>query len=196
MNIQPLRRRAPAPDAPLSDEALARACAAGDAAAVAALFDRFHAVVGRYLARLIGRGVDVDDLLQSTFLEVARGAARYDEPRGNVRTWLFAIATNVARHHRRAISRRLRLHDAVAHEPRGAGIDPSGEADARLQLARAEQALAALGDELREAFVLCELESLSAAEAARVVGASETAVWKRVSKARQALRAAVLRAKP
>ncbi|MCB9636647.1 MAG: hypothetical protein H6721_31440 [Sandaracinus sp.] len=37
-------------------------------------------------------------------------------------------------------------------------------------------------------FVLCELEGLSATETGIVVGASEAAVWKRVSKARQQLR--------
>ena len=179
-------------DPAFSDQALALACAGGDAAAVAALFDRYQRKVAGYIARLVGGGPDVEDLVQATFVEVARGAATYQASRGGVTTWLFSVATNVVRHHRRSTSRRLRLVAAVAREGEGAGDDPSRSADARMLLGRAEAALAALPHELREAFVLCELEGLSAGEAATVVGASEAAVWKRVSKARQAIRQAVL----
>jgi RNA polymerase sigma-70 factor (ECF subfamily) len=179
-------------DPAFSDEALARACAGGDAAAIAALFDRYQRKVAGYIARLVGGGPDVEDLVQATFVEVARGAATYQASRGGVTTWLFSVATNLVRHHRRSTSRRLRLVAAVARAGVGAGSDPSRSADARILLGRAEAALAALAHELREAFVLCEIEGLSAGEAALVAGASEAVVWKRVSKARQALRASVL----
>jgi len=184
--------RPAASDPELSDPALALACAGGDAAAIAALFDRFQRRVAGYVARLCGGGPDVEDLVQATFVEVARGAATYQAARGGVATWLFSVATNVVRHHRRATSRRLRLVAAFAREGHAPGDDPAGSADARMLLGRAEQALAGLAHELREAFVLCELEGLSAGDAASVLGASEAAVWKRVSKARHALRASVL----
>jgi RNA polymerase sigma-70 factor (ECF subfamily) len=185
--------RRPARDDPeLSDEAVALACAGGDAAAIALLFDRFQRRVAAYVARLTGRAAEVDDLVQATFLEVARGRARFEAARGGVTTWLFSVATNVVRHHRRATSRWLRLRAAFARVAEPGGPDLAREVDARMQLARAERALAGLAHELREAFVLCELEGFSAADAAAVVGASEAAVWKRVSKARRALREAVL----
>jgi RNA polymerase sigma-70 factor (ECF subfamily) len=174
---------------PLSDEALARACAGGDPGAVSALFDRFRGPVARTIYRLVGGGSDVEDLVQSTFLEVARGKSVWDG-RASVLTWLLAIATNVVRHHRRATGRRLRLVSAMTWaqaQERG-----SGRPEARIELARADKALADLGDELREAFVLCQLEGLSAREAAQALGTSEAAVWVRVSKARKAIRAAVL----
>jgi len=188
-----LRLRKPSTESPeLSDEAVARACAAGDAGAIATLFDRFHRPVVRYLTRLIGGGADVDDLLQSTFLEVARGVATYDDGRGAVLSWLFGIATNVVRHHRRSSARRVRLLAAAAWVGPRSGAGAADVVEARAELGRADAALRALPDDLREAFVLCELESLSAREAARIVGASEVAVWKRVSKARAEIRRAVL----
>ena len=90
----------------LSDEGLARACGAGDPAAIGELFDRFQPRVTRYLRRLLPDDA-VEDALQAVFLEVARGTAVFDG-RAAVSTWLFASATNVARHERRSFARRRR----------------------------------------------------------------------------------------
>jgi hypothetical protein len=73
-----LRQRAQDQAELLSDEAIAAACAIADPGAVAALFDRFHARVGRFLRRVVRSPVDAEDLLQETFLQVARGQARFD----------------------------------------------------------------------------------------------------------------------
>lgn len=185
-------RQSPGAEPALSDLALALACASGDAGAVGALFLRFRGPVSRYLRRLVGNAADVEDLLQSTFMVVAVAGSKYDPERGAVLTWLFGIATNVVRRHRRTTSRRMRLWSAVADAPVAPAADVPEQAATRVELRRAEQALQALSEDLREAFVLCELEGLSAREAARVVDASEVAVWKRVSKARKAIRAAVM----
>lgn len=67
--------RSPAPtDEVWSDEAVAHACASGDPTAFACLFDRFHGPVTRFLSRAVGTGPDIEDLLQTTFLEVARAS--------------------------------------------------------------------------------------------------------------------------
>lgn len=185
-----LRRPADEREAPaIGDEGLAYACAGGDPAAVGALFDRFHRPVTRYLRRLVA-DADVEDAVQTVFLQVARGKAAYDG-RASVTTWLFAIATNVARHHRRSFARRARLGTALRSVAPREGREQE-RLDARAALAKAEAALRRLRPALREAFVLCELEGLSAGEAAHALGTSEAAVWKRVSKARKALRAEVL----
>lgn len=175
----------------MSDEAVAVACSTGDAAAVAELFDRFHAPVTRFLSRMVGASPDVEDLVQTTFLEVARGSARFEE-RSTVQTWLFGIAANVARHHFRSNSRRGRLSRALSLVVRHAtpAPEPSELADARQQLDLVKRALDALPFKQREAFVMCELEGLSAREVASAVGASEAAIWKRVSQARKTLRRA------
>ncbi|MCC7537240.1 MAG: RNA polymerase sigma factor [Deltaproteobacteria bacterium] len=192
MSAEVVRLRAASKDdPPLSDEAVARACGAGDPAAVAALFDRFRRPVARYAHRLVGgRAQDVEDVVQSTFLEVARASTVYDG-RSSVIAWLFGITTNVGRHHRRANARRLRLLAGVAHEPDRGTTGIEALADAREKLALARRAMEALADELREAFVLCDLEGMSAREAATVLGISEAAVWKRASRARESIRAFV-----
>lgn len=182
-----LRRRASS-DPPLGDEALASGASTGDPAAVAELFDRFCDPVARFLSRAIGPTADVEDLVQATFLEIARGTASF-EGRSSARTWILGIATNVVRHHRRSLGRRRRLEEAVSVVERVRAQDvPADGVDTRRALEAAWDVLCAMPDERRMAFVLCELEGLSAREAARVLGASETAVWKRVSEARRAIR--------
>jgi RNA polymerase sigma-70 factor, ECF subfamily len=188
--VLPLRKPAER-DASWSDEAVAYACSSGDPAAVAELFDRFHARVTRYLSRAIGDGPDVEDLLQATFLEIARGKAEY-AGRSAVSTWLLGIATNAARHYRRSAARRRDLLEAVAYAHRDAAEPTAADvAHARLALKKAQAVLKALGPDHRLAFVLCELEGVRASEAAEMLGTTESAVWKRVSDVRKAMRRAL-----
>jgi len=177
----------------LSDEAVAEACRSGDPVAVAELFDRFHGSVVRFLSHLLRAREDVEDSLQSTFLEVARGRARFDG-RSAVRTWLLAVAANVARNQLRKTRRQTRLQLALSREDGGsAHPPPDGRVGAKLQLERARRVLDGLPAEQRAAFVLCAVEGLSARETAQALGSTETAIWKRVSEARKAILAAARR---
>lgn len=192
MTARVVRIRKPADrGAAWSDEAVACATVSGDPAAVAELFDRFHARVARFISRAVGTGADVEDLLQATFLEVARGRCRFDG-RSAVSTWLLGIATNAVRHHLRSASRQRGLLASFAGTQSGASEPgPDDAVDARHALRRAQELLEGLPDEQRLAFLLCELEGLRASEVARLLETSETAVWKRVSEVRKAVRHAL-----
>lgn len=189
MTARVVRIRKPADrDAAWSDEAVAHACVSGDPAAITELFERFHPRVTRYLSRALGGGPDVEDLVQATFLEIARGGCRFDG-RSAVSTWLLGVATNAVRHHLRSTTRRRGMLDAVAIERAGEAEPAHGDAvDARIALRRAQEVLAALPEEQRLAFILCELEGVKASDAARLLETTESAVWKRVSDARRILR--------
>jgi RNA polymerase sigma-70 factor (ECF subfamily) len=176
-------------DEVLSDEAVAYACATGDDTAIATLFDRFAERVARYVWRLVDPS-DVDDIVQSTFLIIARCSAKYDG-RAAVSTWLFSIANNVVRHHLRSLRRRNRLAVALSLIPGRPSHDPSDRLEARRQVDETRRAFDELREVDREAFALCVLEGVSAREAAVALGTSEGAVWKRVSRARKQLRDAV-----
>ncbi len=194
-NVIPLRQPAPAPE-PLSDEAVAAACSSGDPAAVAELFDRFHSAIVRFLGRLLQSQEDIEDSLQTTFFEVSRGRAHYDG-RASVKTWILAIAANVARNQLRSTTRQQRLRVALQLEPDGGGPSaPDARVGARRQIELARRVLDGLSVDRRVAFVLCALEGLSAKEAAVALGSTETAIWKRVSEARKAILAAVGRIEP
>src|SRR2546428_6280460 len=86
-----------------------------------------HREIYRYLVRATFRASEADDLAQETFLRAYR-AHRALPPDANARAWLFAIASNVAKNHFRAESRRRRAHTGVREiriETDGAG--PEGE---------------------------------------------------------------------
>ncbi len=72
------------------------AVASGDETALAALIDRYAASVHAYLLRHSGDRDDADDLLQETWVRVARSAKRFDTAR-RFRSWIYGIATNLAR---------------------------------------------------------------------------------------------------
>lgn len=172
-----------------SDEALAIACGNRDPAAAAELYSRYRLPVTRYLTRLLGRS-DVEDLVQTTFLQVARLQGKF-EGRSSVKTWLFAIATNITKEHCRKSARHLRLLLTLStNGETGGGDRLSEEVDARRSLSRVRSAYASLPETVKTAYFLCEWEAMTAKEASVVLRTSESAVWKRVSEARKRLVAA------
>lgn len=176
--------------AEMSDAALVAACAAGDTAALGALFDRHRAMVHRFLTRLAGADRDTDDLVQETFLQVHRSAARFGG-RASVKTWLLGIAVNVSRRHRRTEGRRRTATSDLGRQPQRPSSAPDEATHNRQLVAHLLGALAALPPELREAFVMCDLEEVPGAEAAAVLGIRPGTLWWRLSEARRALREAL-----
>lgn len=82
-----------------------------------AVVSAHHAEILRYLRRVIGPSGEAEDVSQETFLRAFR--AYPSLPRdANVRAWLFAIATNLARNHFRAESRRRRAYGEVGARAR------------------------------------------------------------------------------
>jgi RNA polymerase sigma-70 factor, ECF subfamily len=82
-----------------------------------AMMSDHHAEIYRYVLRVTGRRQDADDLSQETFLRAFR-AHRSLPPDANVRAWLFAIATNLARNHFRSQKRRRLAYAAAVAETR------------------------------------------------------------------------------
>lgn len=150
--------------------------------------------VWRSLQRLGVRSGDLDDLVQEVFLVVHR---RLSEFAGNARmtTWLFAICMRVASAHRqRAWVRRevstpegdFDLAEEDAHTQEDALI-------AQQARARLEFLLDALDLEKRAVFVMFEIDDLSCEEIAEVMGVPVGTVYSRLSAARKAFQAALVR---
>jgi len=188
-NLIPFRR---AEQRGLSDETLVIACAAGDAWALEELFRRHSEQVHRVLMRLryIDRG-DLDDVVQTTFLEVYRAAKRF-HGRAAVSTWILGIAMNVMRHHVRDEARRRVAMSAVATV--SVTVDdrrPDDQADHRQSLARAQLEFDALPPDFQIIFTLCDLEGLKGVDVADALGIPEGTVWRRLHEARLRLRACI-----
>jgi len=181
------QRRAVLPK--LSDEALLAACGVGDVAALGALFDRHHEAIYRLVSRLLrSEPSEIDDLVQTTFLEVWHAAARF-AGRSSVKSYLFGVAANTVRHHVRNARRRRTLLDSWP--PPAHGAAPDDAVSRAQQVGRLAAALDTLPHDLRVAYVLCDLEDVPGVEAARLLDVRPGTLWRRLHEARRALRAAI-----
>lgn len=188
--LLPFRRVAGSTDE-LSDPALLSAVAAGDQAALGALYDRFHRDVYRFIGHLARRDkAIVDDLHQMTFLEAYRSAARF-RGSSSVKTWLFGIAANLVRHHFRGEHRGQAAIQSLGLIEPSTPASPSERVVAEQRRRWLAAAIDKLTPALREAYVLCAVEELPGKDAAQVLGISEASLWRRLTDARHALRAAL-----
>jgi len=171
----------------LSDETLVAGCATGDRTARGLLFERHVDAVHRFVSRMRSSDPDqVDDLVQATFVEAFRAAARFRG--GNVRAWLYGISANVTRGYARSeIRRKQALESAAEVDAPARPLDPVD----RHLLARLPEALDALPHDLRVVFVMIDLEEQRGADAASALGIPDGTLWRRLFRARRALRAAL-----
>ena len=162
------------------DEQILRAAAAGDRAALTAFVRATQDHVWRYCAYL-GRGDDVDDLVQETYARALRALPRF-EGRTSGRVWLLAIARRVCADAVRTARRRRALEARWRHERA-----PAPHADT----VALELLLDRLSPQRREAFVLTQLVGLPYAVAAEVCDVPVGTIRSRVARAREELQASV-----
>lgn len=157
-----------------------------------AVFDRHFRDVHGYVARRLGRDV-ADDVAAETFLTAFRLDARFDASRGDRLAWLYGIATNLMRRHRRGEVRAYRAMarldpdtSVASHEDRVA--TRVSAQDLRGALARALAGLSA-GD--RDVLLLIALAGLTYEQVAEALGISYGTVCSRLNRARRKVRAAL-----
>jgi RNA polymerase sigma-70 factor (ECF subfamily) len=150
------------------------------------LFDRHHDRIWRYLTRLGGTAC-ADDLASEVFLVAFRRRATFDPERGSVSSWLYGIATNLARTRARS---RTRGERAVARLQALPAAGPLLEDDvaARDAAHRAIGAIDQLSAEHREVLVLSVWEELEYTAIADVLGVETGTVRSRLHRARAHLR--------
>jgi RNA polymerase sigma-70 factor, ECF subfamily len=90
--------RAPLRDSgdPSADIEAIRRVAAGDADALAQLYDRHSRIVYSLAFRIIGDSPDAEEVVQDVFAQVWRQAARYDTTRGAVVAWMLMMTRSRA----------------------------------------------------------------------------------------------------
>jgi RNA polymerase sigma-70 factor, ECF subfamily len=169
------------------DRATLVRCQAGDAIAFRAFVVRYERPVFAVLSRLIGRGAEVEDLAQETFLRAFRALRGFDlDGPARVSTWLLTIATRLALdvRKRRRPEQTVLEDGAAAADPRASPERDASRAEMRRAIARAVEALP---DDQRAAFVLAEFHGFSIAEIGEALGAPENTVKTRLHRAREKL---------
>lgn len=146
-----------------------------------AVYLRMHALAGPTAG-------DLDDLVQLAAEQAFKSASRFDGS-CEIGTWLYTICYRVLLNQRRWYRRwSLRFSpltlddDAVSHEPL-----PSDVLEARARTRELQRALAQMTEKYRAVVVLHDLEELSVAEIAHIVGAGELTVRSRLRDGRKQL---------
>jgi RNA polymerase sigma-70 factor, ECF subfamily len=143
--------------------------------------------VWRALKRLGVAPASVDDATQQVFLVASRRLDEIDPP--GERAYLLGVALRVASDARRLVARRREVSIDETAEIADHGAPPLEELiDEKRDRERLTGYLASMPDDLREAFVLFELEELSAPKVAELLGVPAGTVASRVRRARDYIR--------
>jgi RNA polymerase sigma-70 factor, ECF subfamily len=172
------------------------ALSGGEDAALNRLMSRHRDKLFRYLVRSLQDESEALDLAQESFVRIYQNRAKFN-PKHKFSTWLYTIATNLARDRMRWLVRHrhvsldapfgsaeTRLGDALV-EP---DLHPGEQLEREERVAEIKRALAWLPEELRTPLVLSEYENLSHAEIGEILKCSPKAVETRIYRARKQLR--------
>jgi RNA polymerase sigma-70 factor (ECF subfamily) len=158
----------------------------GDPSAIDRAYRLHHGALRAFAQRLVGEQAAAEDLVHDVFVALP-GALRSFRGDSALRTFMIGIAAQRSRRHVRSAARRRALVERVRAEvdPEPLVADHAVRSEQGRALARA---LDQLPDAQRMAFVLCEVEQRSAAEAALILEIPEATVRTRCFHARQKLR--------
>lgn len=169
-----------------SDDDLVAAAGRGEAAACAALADRYLGRVERLARRTLGDADEACDVAQETFLRVWEQASRWKPGAAKFSTWLYRVTYN------RCIDRIRQRRPRIDDDDLESHLEPSPSAAAvagrRETVTVVRAAVAALPERQRAALGLCHYEGLTNIEAAAVMGLSIEALESLLARARRTLR--------
>ena len=158
-------------------------------AALEAFFEHYFDRVFSIVARLLGNRTAAEDAAQEVFIKIHRAAHTID-PARDPGPWVATIATNVCRDLWRSAPHRMERRSASLDDTPGlADRLTTGIADPERDLLRSErarlvqEAVLELKEDFREVVLLRDYDGRSYEEIAAIVGANESAVRKRYSRA-------------
>lgn len=186
---------------PTDDLALIANYLQGDVAAFDLLFQRYHARVRSVCLRYVRDESVADDLVQETFYNVIRSLERVDQT-FNFGAWVHRIAVNICQDELRRRNRRAVHADQSGSDPevamlRVADQNRSGHPEDALEMSSLRRLVwevaRRLPERQRMVLTLRELQGLSYASIARVMGISDGAVETLLHRARRRFKEEYLR---
>jgi len=189
INSGPTAFRMMQPDTP-SDSELIRSLLAGNEQALATLYGRRQGAVYRFVLQMSGSHTMAEDVTQEVFMALIRGDAQYDPERGSVAAFMLGVARNFVLRRLRYQQSLVPFEDQTEESQASHVVSADGPLD---QLSRSEtietvrRAVLSLPPHYREIVILCELQEMSYAEAAVILGCAVGTVRSRLHRARAIL---------
>jgi RNA polymerase sigma-70 factor (ECF subfamily) len=168
----------------------------GDELALNRIMGRHREKIFHYLIRLLQDEEEALDLDQETFVRVFLNRDKFNA-KNRFSSWMYAIATNLARDRMRWLSRHknVSLEAPAGNSEVSLGdslkenrLAPNDSLERDEQIKQVKEALAEIPEDLRTPLVLVEYEDMSQAEIAAVLNCTPKAVENRLYRARKLLR--------
>lgn len=173
------------------DASLLRLAAEGDREAFASFYRHRQQGVYRFALNMSGNAATAEEVTQEVFMVLIREPHIYDPGRGSIAALLYGMVRN---HVLRVQKRERRFADWPDEGAEEVAAGVAAENGPEIGLIRSDeinlvrQAILALPPTHREVVALCELEEMSYAQAADILGCAIGTVRSRLYRARQMLR--------
>jgi RNA polymerase sigma-70 factor (ECF subfamily) len=179
----------------MGEGSLAAPVAAAAPADVAELYRQHAETVARWVARLGGPLMDVEDAVHEVFV-VAQRRRPSDEGPARITTWLYRVTAKVVSHRRRKERIRRWLRGSASDVAGDLPADDRSPAEvlaAREKAALVYRVLDRLPERHRAVLILFEMEGLSGDAIAELYAARVSTVWVWLHRARAAFLAELAR---
>ncbi len=197
LSLHPSDEQSSAGQAP-DDRDLVAQSRQGDMTAFSLLVEKYQDRLFNTTYRLCGNYQDACELTQEAFLRALKGIAGFRSD-AKFYTWLFRIALNLTRSHRRRAARRssrsldqpdgtLELASQAARLGAADCPSPAERAEQTERNTKVTAALDRLAQQYKTVIVLCDVEGLNYREIAQIVGVPVGTVKSRVHRGRLTLR--------
>ncbi|HUI43085.1 MAG TPA: sigma-70 family RNA polymerase sigma factor [Terriglobia bacterium] len=175
-----------------SDADLLLGVTEGDEQAFVTLYRRWQGPLFRFALQMTGNPGFAEEIVQETFMTLARAANSFDPARGAPRSFLYGVCRNHVLRHTAGENLYVGLPDPATEGGNG-HAEPAVSSEVLADLATAEtvrrvrRAVLSLPPTYRETVVLCDLHEMTYEQAAAALGCPKGTVRSRLHRARELL---------
>ena len=143
---------------------------AGEARALAELYDRYTPLLYSMALRILKTPADAEDAVQDAWVQIWKRAANYDSKRGSVAAWILTVSRTRALDRLRSMTSRGRAESRVDPEPLARPVDPPASTALGQLSERVRKVLGELAPRQRQVLEVAYFEGLSQSEIAQRLG--------------------------